>query len=129
MATVVRSEPRGLSKSAIYTFLGVATLPRFHGRARDGPRTRGARRAANPLRLLPREIVIHIARFAYHAGYRAHWVRVNDCLSDDQPVQLSNDEEVAVALAITDPDLSDGAPDWRAYLSPATGALIDAFLD
>ena len=118
MATVVRYEPKGLSKSAIYTFLGVATLPRFRGRAQDGPRTRGARRAANPLRLLPREIVIQIARFAYHAGYRAHWVRVNDCLSDDQPVQLSNDEEVAVSLAITDPDLSDGAPDWRAYLSP-----------
>ena len=64
MATVVRSEPKGLSKPAIYTFLGVATLPRFRGRARDGPRTRGARRAANPLRLLPREIVTHIARFA-----------------------------------------------------------------
>ena len=88
MATVVRSEPRGLSKSAIYTFLGVATLPRFHGRARDGPRTRGARRAANPLRLLPREIVIQIARFAYRAGYRAHWV------------SYGNEDEAAVAIDV-----------------------------
>ena len=55
-----------MPKPAVYTFLGLATLPRFRGRARDGPRTRGARRAANPLRLLPREIVIQIARFAYH---------------------------------------------------------------
>ena len=113
MATVVRYEAKGLSKPAIYTFLGIATLPRVRGRA-DGPRERA--NLLRGLRLLPREIVIQIARFAYHAGYRAHWVRVNDCLSDDQPVQLSNDEEVAVSLAITDPDLSDGAPDWRAYL-------------
>ena len=55
-ATVVRSEPRGLSRPAVYTFLGLATLPRFRGRA-DGHRTRGARHAANLLRLhmLPRE--------------------------------------------------------------------------
>ena len=38
MATVVRSESKGLSKPAVYTFLGLATLPRFRGRARDGPR-------------------------------------------------------------------------------------------
>ena len=38
MATVVRSESRGLSKPAVYTFLGLASLPRFRGRARDGPR-------------------------------------------------------------------------------------------
>ena len=89
MATVVRYEAKGLSQSAIYTFLGVATLPRFRGRARDGPRTRGARRAANPLRLLPREMVLHIARFAYRAGYRAHWV------------DFGNDEEIAVALDVS----------------------------
>ena len=89
MATVVRYEPKGLSKPAIYTFLGLATLPRFRGRA-DGPRTRGARRAANPLRLLPREMVLHIARFAYRAGYRAHWV------------EYDNDEETAVAIDVTD---------------------------
>ena len=42
MTTVVRYEPKGVSKPAIYTFLGLATLPRFRGRARrarDGPRT------------------------------------------------------------------------------------------
>ena len=89
MATVVRYEPKGLSKPAIYTFLGLATLPHFRGRA-DGPRTRGARRAANPLRLLPREMVLHIARFAYRAGYRAHWV------------EYDNDEETAVAIDVTD---------------------------
>ena len=71
MATVVRFEPRGLPKPAIYTFLGLASLPRFRGRGVDGPRTSGA---ANPLHLLPREMVLHIARFAYRAGYRAHWV-------------------------------------------------------
>ena len=89
MATVVRYEPKGLSKPAIYTFLGLATLPHFRGRA-DGPRTRGARRASNPLRLLPREMVLHIARFAYRAGYRAHWV------------EYDNDEETAVAIDVTD---------------------------
>ena len=34
MTTVVRYEPKGVSKPAIYTFLGLATLPRFRGRAR-----------------------------------------------------------------------------------------------
>ena len=82
--TVARYEPRGLSKPAIYTFLGLASLPRFRGRSVDGPR------AANPLRLLPREMVLHIARFAYRAGYHAHWV------------QFCNDEEIAVALDVTD---------------------------
>ena len=88
MGTVVRYEPKGLPKPAIYTFLGLATLPRFRGRA-DGPRTRGARRAANLLRLLPREMVLHIARFAYRAGYHAHWV------------DYGNDEEAAVAIDVT----------------------------
>ncbi len=89
-ATVVRSEPRGLSRPAVYTFLGLATLPRFRGRA-DGHRTRGARHAANLLRLhmLPREMVLHIARFAYRAGYHAHWV------------DYGNDEEAAVAIDVT----------------------------
>ena len=87
MATGVRYVPKGVSEPAIYTFLGLATLPRFRGRA-DGPHTRGARRAANLLRLhvLPREMVLHIARFAYRAGYRAHWV------------DYGNDEEAAVAI-------------------------------
>ena len=120
MATVVRSESRGLSKPAVYTFLGLASLPRFRGRARDGPRTRGARRAANPLRLLPREIVRHIARFAYRAGYRAYWVEFSNFFSDDQPVQLSIDEEVAVALDVTEQDSTSetGETDWVAHLSP-----------
>ncbi|CAH0374404.1 unnamed protein product, partial [Pelagomonas calceolata] len=82
--TVARYEPRGLSKPAIYTFLGLASLPRFRGRSVDGPR------AANPLRLLPREMVLHVARFAYRAGYHAHWV------------QFGSDEEIAVALDVTD---------------------------
>ena len=120
MATVVRSEPKGLSKPAIYTFLGVATLPRFRGRARDGPRTRGARRAANPLRLLPREIVQHIARFAYRAGYRAYWVEFSNFFSDDGPVLISDDEEYAVALDVTDTDSASDTDetDWIAHLSP-----------
>jgi hypothetical protein len=88
--TTVRSEPKGVSKPAIYTFLGLATLPRFRGRCVDGPRTRGARPAANPLRLLPREIVTHIARFAYRAGYHAHWV------------EFSTVDEVAVAVDVSD---------------------------
>lgn len=119
MGTVVRYEPKGVSKPAIYTFLGLATLPRFRGRA-DKPRTRGARRAANPLRLLPREIVIQIARFAYRAGYRAHWVQLSNCLSDDQPVQLSNDEEIAVALDVTGTEATyeTNEIDWIADLSP-----------
>ena len=67
-------EPQGLPKPAIYTFLGLATLPRFRIAP---PRWASYQRdATNPLRLLPREIVLHIARFAYRAGYRAHWVRV-----------------------------------------------------
>ena len=114
MATVVRSESRGLSKPAVYTFLGLASLPRFRGRARDGPRTRSARRAANPLRLLPREIVQHIARFAYRAGYRAYWVEFHN---HGRLVQLSNDEEVAVAIDLTERDPSEGA-DCKAFLSP-----------
>ena len=85
-ATVVRYEPRGLSKPAIYTFLGLASLPRFRGRGADGSRTSGA---ANPLRLLPREMVLHIARFAYRAGYHAHWV------------QFGNDDDVAVEVDVS----------------------------
>ena len=88
--TTVRSEPKGVSKPAVYTFLGLATLPRVRGCARDGPRTRGAPRAANPLRLLPRELVLHIARFAYRAGYHAHWV------------EFSTVDEVAVEVDVSD---------------------------
>ena len=90
MATVVRYEPKGVSKPAIYTFLGLATLPRVRGRGVDGPRTSMARRAANPLRLLPREIVLHIARFAYRAGYHAHWI------------EFSTVDEVAVEVDVSD---------------------------
>jgi hypothetical protein len=43
-ARLVRYEEQGLTKPAIYAFLGLATLPRFRGRA-DGPHPR----AANPL--------------------------------------------------------------------------------
>ena len=68
-ARLVRYEEQGLTKPAIYAFLGLATLPRFRGRA-DGPHPR----AANPLHLLPREIVRHIARFAYRDRYHAHWI-------------------------------------------------------
>ena len=68
-ARLVRYEEQGLTKPAIYAFLGLATLPRFQGRA-DGPHPR----AANPLHLLPREIVRHIARFAYRDRYHAHWI-------------------------------------------------------
>jgi len=53
------AEPR--DPNAIYTFLGLASLPRL--------------RPGNPLRLLPREMVLKIARFAH--GYRAGWEGVN----------------------------------------------------
>ena len=83
----MRYEAKGLSKPAIYTFLGIATLPRVRGRA-DGPRERA--NLLRGLRLLPREIVIQIARFAYCAGYRAHWV------------SYSNKDEVAVEVDVSD---------------------------
>ena len=44
----------------IYTFLGLATLPRFQTRA-------------NSLRVLPREIVDRIARFSHRDAYLASW--------------------------------------------------------
>jgi hypothetical protein len=109
MATVVRYEPKGLSKPAIYTFLGVATLPRFRGRARDGPRTRGARRAANPLRLLPREIVIHIARLC-----------VISCATPPTPPSM---RETASHPMTAAEHLAAGS------LRTAAGALIASFLD
>ena len=44
----------------VYTFLGLATLPRFQTKA-------------NPLRLLPREIIDRIARLAHRDAYLASW--------------------------------------------------------
>ncbi len=53
----------------IYAFLGLATLPRFQTKA-------------NPLRLLPREIIDRIARFSHRDAYLAAWrTRDPDVLS------------------------------------------------
>ena len=55
-----------LSKDHLHTtpgiqaFLGLATLPRFQNKA-------------NPLRLLPREIIDRIARLAHRDTYLAAW--------------------------------------------------------
>ena len=51
----------------IYTFLGLATLPRM-------------RTPANNLRILPREMIQRIARFAHRVGYLACWA-VGDVLA------------------------------------------------
>ena len=45
----------------IYSFLGLATLPRFQTNK------------VNPLRLLPREIIDRIARLAHRDTYLAAW--------------------------------------------------------
>ena len=47
--------------SAVYTFLGLATLPRLS--------------KANPrLHEIPRELVTHIAEFAHRPEYRCYWL-------------------------------------------------------
>ena len=48
-----------MPSEAIYAFLGIATLPRL--------------RPGNPLRHLPREMVLRVAQFAYSPAYRASW--------------------------------------------------------
>ena len=48
-----------MPSEAIYAFLGVATLPRLL--------------PGNPLRHLPREMVLRVAQFAYSPAYRASW--------------------------------------------------------
>ena len=53
----------------IYTFLGLATLPRM-------------RTPANNLRILPREMIQRIARFAHREGYLACWA-VGDVLATE----------------------------------------------
>ena len=53
----------------IYTFLGLATLPRLHT-------------PANNLRILPREMIQRIARFAHRQGYLACWA-VGDVLATE----------------------------------------------
>ncbi|CAH0364436.1 unnamed protein product [Pelagomonas calceolata] len=48
-----------MPSEAIYAFLGIATLPRLL--------------PGNPLRHLPREMVLRVAQFAYSPAYRASW--------------------------------------------------------
>ena len=48
-----------MPSEAIYAFLGIATLPRLL--------------PGNPLRHLPREMVLRVAQFAYTPAYRASW--------------------------------------------------------
>ena len=67
------ADPR--DPNAIYTFLGLATLPRL--------------RPGTPLRLLPREMVLKIARFAQH-GYRAGWEGVGRSGQLADAVDVSN---------------------------------------
>ena len=69
----------------VYTFLGLATLPRFQTKA-------------NPLRLLPREIIDRIARLAHRDAYLAGWDTPFDTgpggiLSTSIDITRLNDEE------------------------------------
>ena len=87
------AEPR--DPNAIYTFLGLASLPRL--------------RPGNPLRLLPREMVLKIARFVH--GYRAGWEGVN-----------GRSGELAAVVDVSWTFFPDcgGA---RAYENPTTGEV------
>jgi hypothetical protein len=76
---------------AIYTFLGLATLPRL--------------RPGNPLRLLPREMVLKIARFAH--GYRAGWEGVGRAGQLADAVDVSNYSDVC-GLALKMPPMRSG---------------------
>ena len=84
------ADPR--DPNAIYTFLGLATLPRL--------------RPGNPLRLLPREMVLKIARFAQH-GYRAGWEGVGRSGQLADGVDVSNYSEVP-NLALKMPPMRSG---------------------
>ena len=66
----------------IYTFLGLATLPRFQSKA-------------NPLRLLPREMIERIARFAHRDTYLAAWDtgEQGGILPTSIDITRTNDEE------------------------------------
>ena len=79
------ADPR--DPNAIYTFLGLASLPRL--------------RPGNPLRLLPREICLKIARLA-HGGYCAGWAGVG------------RSRRLAVTVDVTDyPELALKMPPMR----------------
>ena len=85
------ADPR--DPNAIYTFLGLATLPRL--------------RPGNPLRLLPREMVLKIARFA-RDGYRAGWEGVGRAGQLADAVDVSNFSDVSHSLALKMPPMRSG---------------------
>ena len=69
---------------SIYTFLGLASVPRL--------------RPGNPLRLLPREIVVKIARLAH--GYRAGWAGVGSSGELAASVDVSDYPDITDSLAL-----------------------------
>ena len=66
---VLRYSERASELSAIYAWLGGATKPRHT-------------RRHNPLRLLPRELVLRVAQFAFVPGFSAGWSGVGDGRED-----------------------------------------------
>ena len=77
---------------SIYTFLGLASVPRL--------------RPVNPLRLLPREIVVKIARLAH--GYRAGWAGVGSSGELAASVDVSDFPDITDALALKMPQIRSG---------------------
>ena len=77
---------------SIYTFLGLASVPRL--------------RPGNPLRLLPREIVVKIARLAH--GYRAGWAGVGGSGELATSVDVSDYPDITDALALKMPQIRSG---------------------
>ena len=56
---VLEWEPVPEPPATIYTFMGLATIPRLRG--------------GSSLRLLPREMLLKVASFAYSSGFCAAW--------------------------------------------------------
>ena len=77
---------------SIYTFLGLTSVPRL--------------RPGNPLRLLPREIVVKIARLAH--GYRAGWAGVGSAGELATSVDVSDYPDITDALALKMPQIRSG---------------------
>ena len=56
---VLEWEPVPEPAATVYTFMGLATIPRLRG--------------GSSLRLLPREMLLKVASFAYSSGFCAAW--------------------------------------------------------
>ena len=67
---VLEWEPVPEPAATIYTFMGLATIPRLRG--------------GSSLRLLPREMLLKVASFAYSSAFRAAW-------SDDSLQKFSSE--------------------------------------